>query len=709
MVKPEYVHLHTHSHYSMLDGFPTIEEYVEKAVELVQPGIGITDHGNTYGINKLLQATRSAGIAGVPGCEFYLAPINPEGARVQKPVFYGAGGKKDGRNDVSRNGSYLHLTVWAYNNVGLQNLFKLSSISYKQEHFRTQPRIDFNHLADHAEGLIVSTGCPSSEISTRFLLGQDKEAYEYARRLKEVFGDRLFVEIMDHDMNIDIERRLLPKQLQLAKDLEIELLATNDSHYANKEDHHHHEEFLCIQSKSQMSAKTYDEGGNRFAFDGTQFYLKTAEEMAALFPPEDFPNALKNTVKIAEMAQDVRIDFDPHLKPKPILLNGETEVQTFQRLIKEGLKERYADKPKEIQEEAKRRVQKEYKVITSSDFVGYFLTVAEYMNWTRENYATKNQHGEVVALPVGDGRGCFVQGAQVETADGLQAIEHVSPGDTVLTHDGSYQKVYQKHVYEVRDEEMVTVYLSNGHYFTATADHLIFSQDEGYIPAGSLQKGDKLAGRLVDQEVIPDALSVTETPRGVYRDGVYHSERFQQDYKVFSSQEIAILGHLEGHLEVENVTQHQDATWTVELRDGTHHHVDKISEITEVLSLRDHETVTVTAIRHVFHTGFVYDLGVEHVQNYTLGGITVHNSVGGSIIAYLLKISELCPIRHDLIFERFLSAGRGATYEITYDDGTTEQIIVSDEKKVVIEDWVVSKYIHELSVGDEILDQEDSV
>lgn len=469
----------------MLDGFSTIEEYVQKALDLDQRGIGITDHGNTYGINKLLQATRSAGIAGVPGCEFYVAPINPEGAAVQRPIFYGAGGKKEGSNDVAGNGSYLHLTVWAYNNVGLSNLFKLSTLSNYQEHFRMRQRIDFNHLADHSEGLIVSTGCPSSEISTRFLLGQDDKAYEYARRLREVFGDRLFVEIMEHNMDVDIERRLLPKQLQLAKDLEIELLATNDSHYAEKGDHHHHEEMLCVQSGSQMSEPPYDKGGKRFAFNGDQFYMKSAEEMAQLFPDHDFPNALKNTIKIAEMAQDVRIEFDPHLKPKPVLLNGETELQTFQRLIKEGLKERYGNETKEVQREAVQRINKEYEVITSSDFVGYFLTVTEYMNWTREEYATRDADGKVVALPVGVGRG----------------------------------------------------------------------------------------------------------------------------------------------------------------------------------------------------------------------------SVGGSIIAYILKISDLCPIRHDLIFERFLSEGRGATYEITYDDGTTEQIVVSGKKTVHTADGnTESKYIWQLEEGDVISD-----
>lgn len=488
----DFVSLHTHTHSSLLDGFSTDTDYLNKAEELGQRGLGISDHGNLHTIYSFLKKSKERGMIGVPGCEFYLAPINSDGAKRQSQVFYGAGGKRSERYDVSSNGAYLHLTIWAYNNVGLHNLFRLSTLSNDPTRFYKKPRIDFDLLADNSEGLVVSTGCPSSEISTRFLLGQDDKAYEYAGRLKEVFGDRLFVEIMDHNMPIDLEKILLPKQMELSKKMDIPLLATNDCHYAEQQDHVSHEEMLCVQSGARMTDKTYDEGGPRFAFTGHEYYLKSGEEMSEIFPDRDFPNALSNSVAIAEMASDISLEYDPHLKPKPVIPEGfKDEVEYYKHLIQKGFKERYGNESIEVKKEAIKRNKKEFDVIHSSDFIGYMLVVTDYLKFARENYSTKNEQDDIIALGIGPGRG----------------------------------------------------------------------------------------------------------------------------------------------------------------------------------------------------------------------------SVGGSIHAYELGISEVDPVKHDLIFERFLSAGRGATYLIEYDDGTTEEIIVSDTKKTLpsidknfeSDNEIVNKYIHQLNVGDTIV------
>jgi DNA polymerase-3 subunit alpha len=474
----EFVHLHCHTDGSLLDGMGKIDEYLEKVIQNNQKGLGISDHGNVTGIYELIKKARSAGVLVTPGCEFYVAPQNPDGAKAQRPIFYGPNGQKADQYDVSSNGAYTHQTIFAINNEGLKNLFKLSTLSFDPSRNYSKPRIDFELLADHSEGLVAFTGCPSSEISTRFLLGQDNKAYEYANRLKEVFGDRLFVEIMNHQMKSPIERLLLPKQMELSRKLGIQLVATNDAHYTNQEDHVHHEEMLCSQSGASMNDRTWDEGGNRFAFDGTEFYLKTSQEMEMIFPPRDYPNALTNTLLITEMAQDISLSYDPTLKPKSIVPSGHTNVTYFRELIEKGFEERYGNFDRKLQEEARKRIEKEFEVIYSSDFIGYFLTVHEYINWTRDKFSLRDEENNILALSVGVGRG----------------------------------------------------------------------------------------------------------------------------------------------------------------------------------------------------------------------------SVGGSIVAYLLKISELDPIRHDLIFERFLSAGRGDTYEITYNDGTTETVVVSDKKTVEGKE----KYIHELVVGDTV-------
>lgn len=403
----EFISLHTHSHASLLDGFSTNSEYVERTLELGMRGLGLTDHGNLHGIADFLRTTKSAGILGVPGCEFYVAPENPQGALVQEPVFYGPGGKKAGGNDVAANGAYLHLTVWAYNNEGLHNLFRLSTFSYHPDRVRSKPRIDFEMLAENSEGLIVSTGCPSSEISTRFRLGQDQKAYDYAGRLVDIFGkDRVFVEIMDHNMDISLERDLLPKQLKLARDMGLELLATNDSHYAREEDSHHHEEMLAKQSGSRMSDETYDNGGNRFAFSGSGYYLKSAEEMASIFPERDFPNALKSSLAIADMIEpDLGIKFDRHLRPNPEIPEGETATSYYRKKVKAGLNARYKGADAETRRKVLERHKIEDEVIISSGFAGYMLVVADYLDFAKENFSIRDEDGSILASAIGGGRG----------------------------------------------------------------------------------------------------------------------------------------------------------------------------------------------------------------------------------------------------------------------------------------------------------------
>lgn len=402
----EFVHLHVHSDNSMLDGYAKPVEYLEHAHELGMKSMGITDHGNVHGAYALISQAKKFDMTGIPGCEFYVAPVNPEGARAKRPIYYGPGGQKASGSDVAGSGAYLHLTVWAYNQTGMHNLFKLSTISHQKENFYMKPRIDFDMLADHSDGLIVSTGCPSGEISTRFLLNQDKLAYEYAGRLKDIFGDRLFVEIMDHSMDIDLERRLLPKQLELAKKLNLQLLATNDAHYSHKHDAIHHEEMLASQSGALMSDETWDNGGSRFAFNGTEYYLKSAEEMEALFPDRDFPGATKNTLLVAEMAQDMTLAFNPDLMPKPIVPKEfKDDVEYYKHLINKGFKERYGKSSPEVRAEALRRIREEMEVIHSSNFLGYMLTVREYLWWTREKFSTRDESGNILASSIGPGRG----------------------------------------------------------------------------------------------------------------------------------------------------------------------------------------------------------------------------------------------------------------------------------------------------------------
>lgn len=463
----DHASLHNHSHYSVLDGYGTVHEYVKQAVDLGLRGIGMTDHGNVSGIYEFIHAAKDAGITPVPGCEMYVAPINPLGSKVKSPIYYGKNGEKDRNgNDVAGNGAYLHLTVFAVTTQGLRNLMKLSSASYEVERTYMKPRIDLELLSEYSEGLVVSTGCPSSEISTRFRLGQDKEAYDYAGRLKEIFGDRLYVEIMDHGMEHDLERKLLPKQLKLAKDLGLELLATNDSHYAHQNDARAHEELLCAQSGSKMTDRPLDEGGTRFAFSGDQYFLKSGAQMAELFPAVDFPRAVSNSVLIAEMAQDVRLDYDPTLRPLFKIPDGYTEVTFIKKLIQEGYKNRYGSAVPAVKKEAQARIKKEFDMYYASNFLNYFLVMWDCVREAKNRETIFHpETGAPLVYPVGFGRGS-AGGCIIAYLLGITEIDPIrfdllserfmtpGRGETfrITYDDGTYEDVLVSEVRKLVDE-----------------------------------------------------------------------------------------------------------------------------------------------------------------------------------------------------------------------------------------------------------------
>lgn len=393
-MKKNYVALHNHSHYSTLDGYATIDEYIEAAKKNDMQGIGLCDHGTASGLYKFITRTQKAGLTPVPGIEFYVAPENPEGAKLKSPIYYGEGGKRAPKYDIS-NGAYTHMTVFAYNNKGVENLFKLTSLSHKQEHFYFKPRIDTNMLAEYSEGLIVTTGCPSSEVSRRFLLNQDDKAYEYASRLKSIFGDNLYVEIMNHKMDDDdLERILVPKQIKLAKDLNIKLIATNDSHYAFKDDAPPHERILALGTQNKMSEPRRSEGGTRFAFSTPEYYIKSYEEMLELYPKEIAEEALANTNEIMEKCKGIKLEYDSHLRPEIEIPEGYTDVTYLQKLIFDGFNEKRGHESEEVKAESAKRIREEFEVIHSNDFISYFLVVHDYIDYAHRK-----------GIGVGAGRG----------------------------------------------------------------------------------------------------------------------------------------------------------------------------------------------------------------------------------------------------------------------------------------------------------------
>lgn len=487
MIVPQFVNLHTHSDMSILDGFSTIPEYVAEAVRLNQPGLGLTDHGNMLGIYDLITQCHENNITPVPGCEFYVAPEHPDGAKNKRPVFYG---NQDGTSvgDVSARGKYLHLTVWAVTNEGLRNLNKLTELANHPDHkLGKWARIDTSMLQNHHEGLVVSTGCPSGEVSTRFRLGQDKEAYAYTRRLMSIFGaENVYVEIMDHHMSSDLERTLLPKQVKLAQDLGLELLATNDCHYAHQGDHTHHEEFLAKQTHTPMSEKPVYAGGKRFAFDGDDYYLKSAEEMLALFPEEKYPRAVSNTVRIMERAKGIRLGYDPEARPKPYLPAGWGDAGEYLRhRVREGAKQRFGHYPPEVRKEIRDRLAYELDVLISSDFAGYMLIVADMIAAAVDEYAIRGESGEVLASPVGPGRGSAA-GSAVAYTLGITDVDPIRWG-----------LVFERFLSDDRGN-VLTITLGGGGVLECLASEVFHLAGGGTVYAHQVREG--MALDLTDEQ-----------------------------------------------------------------------------------------------------------------------------------------------------------------------------------------------------------------
>ncbi|MDV8148564.1 DNA polymerase III subunit alpha [Arthrobacter sp. B10-11] len=378
-----FVHLHTHTEYSMLDGAARLGELFDETERLGMPALATTDHGYLFGAFDFWRKATDKGIKPIIGVEAYVTPGTARGDKSR--VRWGEENQR--KDDVSGGGSYTHMTLLSYNNVGMRNLFRASSIASLDSVFGKWPRLDRELLNTYSEGLIATTGCPSGEVQTRLRLGQYREALEAAAEFRDIFGaENYFCELMDH--GLDIERRVTGDLLRLAKDLNLPLVATNDLHYTHEHDAKAHEALLAIQSGSTLLEPTYDNGGSRFAFSGSGYYLKSPQEMRELF--RDHPEACDNTLLIAERCE-VSFNTGANYMPRFPCPEGEDETSWLVKEVDKGLHYRY---PQGIPDKVRKQADYELDVITSMGFPGYFLVVADFINWAKNN-----------GIRVGPGRG----------------------------------------------------------------------------------------------------------------------------------------------------------------------------------------------------------------------------------------------------------------------------------------------------------------
>ena len=376
-----FTHLHVHTEYSLLDGSNKIKEYVSRVKELGMNSAAITDHGVMYGVIDFYKAARAAGIKPVLGCEVYVAP----GSRFDRELTHG-----DDR--------YYHLVLLAENNQGYQNLMKIVSKGFVEGYYY-KPRVDMEVLETYHEGIIALSACLAGEVQRYLVRGLYEEAKETAYKYEKCFGKgNFFLELQDH--GIPDQKTVNAGLMRMSEETGIELVATNDVHYTYAEDAEPHDILLCLQTGKKLS----DE--NRMRYEGGQYFVKSEEEMRALFPYA--AQAIDNTQKIADRC-NVEIEFGVTKLPHFDVPEGYDSWTYLNKLCHEGLVRRYPDKHEELLP----KLDYELSVIQKMGYVDYFLIVWDFINYART-------HG----IPVGPGRGSAA-GSLVSYTTGITNIDPI--------------------------------------------------------------------------------------------------------------------------------------------------------------------------------------------------------------------------------------------------------------------------------------------
>jgi DNA polymerase-3 subunit alpha len=392
-----FVHLHTHTEFSMLDGAARLDDLFTECVRMGMPALAMTDHGNVYGAYEFWKKAKAYGITPIIGMEGYLAP----GSRHERKRVLLGGGSLQASQDAENPGEmYTHMTLLAESTEGMHNLFRLSSLA-SLEGYYYKPRMDRELLETYGKGIIATTGCPSGEVARLLQQGRFDAACQAAADYRDIFGrENFFCELMDH--GIEIERRVRDDLVRLMKTLNLPPLATNDLHYTYPEDARPHEVLLCVQTGKTMSDP------NRFKFDAQDFYLKSPEQMRHLWDGE-IPGACDNTLGIAER---VHVEFAEgrNLMPRFPVPDGESEASWLVKEVERGLQRRF---PNGVPDTHRKQADYEVGVICQMGYPGYFLVIADLIRYAKDN-----------GIRVGPGRGSAA-GCLVAYALGITDLDPI--------------------------------------------------------------------------------------------------------------------------------------------------------------------------------------------------------------------------------------------------------------------------------------------
>ena len=678
--RPQFTHLHLHTEYSMLDGANKINVLADKIKELGMTSVAMTDHGNMFGTITFYNTMKKAGIKPIIGMEAY---IHNE--------------KEIGDKSTRRR---FHLCLYAKNDAGYKNLMYLSSQAFMHG-FYYYPRINWDMLKEHSEGLICSSACLQGEINWHMNLSDRnvkngakgyEEAKKVALRYKEVFGDDFYMEIMRH--GIDHQYNIDKQIIQLSAETGIKLIATNDTHYTLQKDAEAHEAFMCIAMN-----KLYDDP-NRLRHSVHEFYVKSPEEMAMLFA--DIPEAISNTQEIADKCNlEIKLGnpTPPNFKfarqvakeegielPEPDReYSLENDILLFTHLSRQGLEKRLKIVPKEKHQEYRDRLQVEMDIINSMKFPGYMLIVWEFVDAAKQ-----------MDIPVGPGRGCLTKDALVYTVNKKRVetknINNIKVGDLVLTHNNTPKKVTECFEYDI-DEELLTISTFYGDFInniTLTKDHKVYMGDNRWKEAQEITTKDWLVMPIPKISSLEKDKILKELDDYITKFGAKASDPknisiiIESKEKAYSIRELLFKVGIPSSLEpLESEALAPNYRITIP-SNGSIYDIPK--ERQQIFKIED-EFIKLKVRKiteHKKRKTKVYDFTVEDDHSYTTSNYIVHNSAAGSLVAYSLEITDIDPLPYGLLFERFLNPERVSMPDIDMD--------FCQARRQEILDYVIDKY-----------------
>ena len=625
---------HRHSWYSLLDGCVSIKDMVDRT----EFAGGITDHGVMCGVPQFYAKMMAADKLPLIGEEFYCET-------------------QDG--EKNRN----HLILLAKNETGYKNLVKLSTESYGN--FYRKPHVSYKMLEEHRDGLICTSACIGGEIPSDLRDDKAENAEKAARWFQKTFGEDFYIEIQRH--GFDEEEKTNLALVSLARKLGIKLVAATDTHYLGKTDFEAHEVLLCISTGKTLADK------NRLSFQGTGYHLYTADEMEELF--SDIPEALDNTLEIAEKCKDIHIETGKYYLPEYKVPEGyANEFDYLYELAKNGFVKRYApfftvtDSDTEEQKQEKLKKKREYwdrfnyemNTIKKMGFAGYFLIVWDFLNYAHENQ-----------IPTGPGRGCVNAGTLLYTENGLKPIEDVVVGENVYTHDGTLKPVLATFKYPLEEGEMlnhIRCYYGDAYGNAYTDDHKILAvKATRETDVKRLANGAKFAPMKSEN---PEWIAAKDLEPG--------------DFVAFPKLDIprnASKGFSRPHFATPNCMW-SDYHEPYLLNDGCASTEYNCSD-TQIVISDNYIFKRIYKIERIA-SDFVYDISVADNHSYVTSNFAAHKSGAGSMVLYCLQITDLDPMKYGLLFERFLNPDRISMPDIDSD--------LSESKRELVIDYVTQKY-----------------